>query len=183
VISDNELIERSLAGDSTAFDELVIRHQRRVFATAYRMVRNAETAEEIAQETFVRAFKGLRSFRRKAGFNTWLYRITMNLCYDELKRHQKGGELNREVAYTSGGRVVALPHEQMAREERTMWLERQIASLPFKQRSALVLRIFQDMSFKEVARTLGCSSVSARVTYRHAILKLKDAWARSEEEL
>ena len=182
MIPDNELIERFLSGDSTAFDELVNRHQRQVFATAYRMVGNAETSEEIAQETFIRAFKSLRSFRRKASFNTWLYRITMNLCYDELKRHQQRVELAPAAAVDSG-KAADSPDETMAKEERKVWLARQIESLPFKQRSALVLRIFQSMSFKEIARTLGCSAVSARVNYRHAILKLKDAVATSGEEL
>jgi len=183
VISDNELVERFLSGDSTAFDELVIRHQRQVFATAYRMVRNAETAEEIVQETFLRAFKGVRSFRRKAGFNTWLYRIAMNVCYDELKRHQKGVELGSDFPDTADDKTVNPPHEEMAKEERKAWLERQIELLPFKQKSALVLRVFQDMSFKEIARTLGCSTVSARVNYRHAILKLKNVLAHSGEDL
>ena len=162
-------------------DELVIRHQRQVYATAYRMVNNAETAEEIAQETFIRAFKGLRSFRRKAGLGTWLYRITMNLCYDELKRHHHSVELAPDAA--DSNRPVDSPHEKMAKDERKLWLQRQIESLPFKQRSVLVLRIFQNMSYKDIARTLGGSSVSARVNYRHAILKLKNALAHSGEEL
>lgn len=178
--SDNELIARFLSGDRAAFDELVIRHQKRVYATAYRMVANAEVAEEIAQETFVRAFKGLGSFRRKAGFGTWLYRITMNLCYDELKGRRKNVELDPE---TLAGEVGVSPHERMAEDERKMWLERQIGLLPFKQKSVLVLRAYQGLSFKEIGRAVGCSANSAKVNYRHAVLKLKDALARSGEDL
>ena len=187
--SDNELIDGFLDGDRGAFDELVVRHQKQVFSTAYRMVGNAETAEEIAQETFIRAFKGLRSFRRKAGFNTWLYRITMNLCYTELKRRKREIEMNPGTGATgtgatgTGGAVAAAPHEKMAQEERKMWLERQMETLPFKQRSALALRIFQGMSFGEIGRAIGCTAGSARVNYRHAMLKLKDALTRSGEEL
>lgn len=177
--SDSELIGRFLGGERAAFDELVVRHQKQVFATAYRMVTNAETAEEIAQETFIRVFKGLRGFRHKANFKTWMYRITMNLCYNEFKKRQ------RETALDPGpgGAVAADARGKMEQEERKAWLERHVESLPFKQRSAVALRIFQGMPFREVGRATGCSAGSARVNYRHAIMKLKDALARSGEEL
>lgn len=174
------MIKRFLEGERAAFDELVMRHREQVCATAYRMVGNAETAEEIAQETFIRAFKGLRSFRRKANFKTWLYRITMNLCYDEFSRRKREAELNPGAGSAAAAEA---PHENLEREERRRWLERRIEALPFKQKSTLTLRIFREMSFKEIGRTLGCSAASARVNYRHAILKLKDALARSGEEL
>lgn len=173
------MIRDFLAGDRAAFGDLVLRHREQVFATACRMVGNAESAEEIAQETFIRIFKGLRSFRWKANFKTWLYRITMNLCYDELKRRKKEAELDPgpDVA------VVDSPYENLAKRERQAWLERQMESLPFKQKSAVTLRIFHGMSFGEIGRAIGCSAGSARVNYRHAILRLKDALARSGEEL
>jgi len=179
VASDKELIGRFLDGERAAFDELVVHHRERVHATAYRMVGNAETAEEIAQEAFIRVFRGLGKFRQKANFTTWLYRITMNLCYDEFSRRKKETQLHQQVA----GATVDTRHESLAGEERKQWLERQIETLPFKQKSTLTLRIFQEMSFKEIGRALGCSAGSARVNYRHAILKLKDALAHSGEEL
>jgi len=180
VASDNELVGKFLSGDRTAFDELVIRHQKQVYSIAYRMVRRAETAEEIAQETFIRAFRSLRSFRQKASLNTWLYRITMNLCCDELKRRPNEVELDPE---TPGANTADYPPEKMAEEERKEWLERQIDALPFKQKSAVVLRIFQGMSFREIGHAIGCSTGSAKVNYRHALLKLKDARANLYEEL
>ncbi len=179
VTPDSELIKRFLEGDREAFDELVVRHQKQMYSTAYRMVGDAETAEEIAQEAFIRAFKGLRGFRHKANFSTWLYRIIMNLCYTELKRRMKESEMTRETV----GNTFSPLHETMAHEERRSWLERQIQLLPFKQKSALTLRIFQGLSFKEIGRSIGCSAGSARVNYRHALLKLKDALIRSGEEL
>ena len=179
--SDKELIRRFLGGERAAFDELVVRHREQVCATAYRMVGNAETAEEIAQEAFIRVFRGLGKFRQKAHFKTWLYRITMNLCYDEFSRRKKATELDPQPATAQA--TAEAPHESLESEERKQWLERQIETLPFKQKSTLTLRIFQDMSFKEIGRALGCSAGSARVNYRHAILKLKDAVSRSGEEL
>ncbi len=178
--SDNELVGRFLSGDRAAFDELVIRHQRRVYSIAYRMVRHAETAEEIAQETFIRAFRSLRSFRQKASLSTWLCKITMNLCYDELKRQPDEVELDPE---TPEANTMGYPPEKMAEEERKEWLQRQIGALPFKQKSAVVLRIFQGMSFKEIGHAIGCSTGSAKVNYQHALLKLKDARADFGGEL
>jgi RNA polymerase sigma-70 factor (ECF subfamily) len=183
VASDKELIRRFLGGERAAFDELVVRHREQVYATAYRMVGNAETAEEIAQEVFLRVFRGLGKFRHKANFTTWLYRITMNLCYDEFSRRKKATEMLPQSGGATAGATAEAPHESLASEERKKWLERQIETLPFKQKSTLTLRIFQEMSFKEIGRALGCSAGSARVNYRHAILKLKDALARSGEEL
>jgi len=173
------LIRRFIAGDREAFDELVIRHQKQVFATAYRMVGNAEIAEDIAQETFIRAFKSLRSFKKKARFGTWLYRITMNLCYDELKRRQREIEARPEA----GPATAETPIKKMAAEEKKMWLEEQIGLLPIKQKMAVILRIFNEMPFKEVGQAIGCSTNSAKVNYRHALLKLKEAMARSGEAL
>lgn len=173
------MIKRFLEGDREAFDELVIRHQKQMYLTAYRMVGDAETAEEIAQEAFIRAFKGLRSFRHKAHFSTWLYRIIMNLCYTELKRRKKESAMKTEAVRNTSSPL----HEKMAHAERMSWLERQINLLPFKQKSALTLRIFQGLSFKEIGHSMGCSAGSARVNYRHAFLKLKDALIRSGEEL
>jgi RNA polymerase sigma-70 factor (ECF subfamily) len=179
VLPDDELIRKSLAGDRRAFDELVVRYRKQVYLTAYRMVENAEIAEEIAQETFLRAYRQLRSFRRKARFTTWLYRITMNLCYTELKRSAKENTPVPPAVNNSSDRVPG----KLMEEERMAWLKRQIALLPFKQRAAVTLRTFQNMSFNEIGHSLGCTAGSARVNYRHAILKLKEALKRSGEEL
>ena len=138
-----------------------------------------ETAEEIAQETFIRAFKGLRSFRQKATFNTWLYRIAMNLCYTELKKRKKESEMKPELAHETSPSL----HEKMADKERSSWLKRQVDLLPFKQKSVLTLRVFEGLSFKEIGSALGCSAGAARVNYRHAMLKLRGAVIRSGEEL
>ncbi|GAB4345202.1 MAG: sigma-70 family RNA polymerase sigma factor [Candidatus Abyssubacteria bacterium] len=179
MISDNELIARFRAGDRAAFDELVTRYQRRVYATARRMVGHDEVAEDIAQETFVRVFKNLRAFKERSSFTTWLYRITMNLCYDELKRRRDVTEHDPAVELA----VVDSAARRMEQEERMQWLEREIMRLPLKQRSVLILRIFHDMSFKEVAKAAGCSANSAKVNYRHAIVSLRKSLAKSGEAL
>lgn len=179
MVPDNELIQRVLSGDRASFDELVLRHRKRVYETARRMVRNHETAEEIAQETFLRAFRSLHSFRREASFTTWLYRITMNLCMNELNRKPMAGDSDPADLPAE----TASPIEHMAERERQLWVEREVRELPFKQRSVVVLRIFRDMAFKEIAQVLGCSPNAAKVNYRHAILKLQKKYRNCCEEL
>ena len=186
MVSDKELIERFLGGERAAFDELVVRHREQVYATAYRMVSNVETAEEIAQETFIKAFRALGSFRGKAGFNTWLYRITMNLCHDEFKKRSRRPDmssgLSAEFALEKTPAPGPAPGENLEREERRHRLERFIEALPFKQRSTLTLRVFREMSFREIGQTLGFSAGSARVNYRHAVLRLRESMGQSGED-
>ena len=179
MISDNELAQQALS-NGAAFEELILRHRRQVYGTAYRMVQNHETAEEIAQESFLRAFRSLHSFRRKAKFSTWLYRITMNLCIDHLNRNHS--PLNVEEL----GDIAAdfhSPAEHLAHKERQQWLEREIQMLPPKQKSILVLRIFQEMPFKDIANVVGCSTNAAKVNYRHALVRLKERFNNSREDL
>ncbi len=180
MISDNELVRRFRSGDEEALNTLIARHQRRVYAAAFRMVGNPEEAEEIAQETFIRAIKGLNKFRGKSKFNTWLYRITMNLCYDEFRRRQYQPELGPETEVSSN---APSPVETLAEQERKNWLEGRISSLPFKQKSVLILRVFENMSFKDIARSLGCTTNSAKVNYHHAVVSLKKALADFGEDL
>ena len=87
-ISDQELVRRAQSGDTNAFDELVARHQERVFSLAYRMLGSPEDAADVQQETFVQAWRNLRKFRQDAAFPTWLHRIAVNLCLSRKRRRQ-----------------------------------------------------------------------------------------------
>ncbi len=175
---DKDLIQRTLAGDHSAFDELVRRHREQVFGTAFRLVRNRHSAEEIAQEAFLRVFRSLRTFRNQARFTTWLYRITVNLCMNHLRKENPSAEAVIEVADTS-----PTPSEKLAEQDRRQWLEQEIEKLPPTQKAVLVLRINNSMSFKDIARTVGCTAGSAKVNFRHALLKLKKRFDGLSEEL
>jgi RNA polymerase sigma factor (sigma-70 family) len=107
----------------------------------------------------------------------------MNLCYDEFSRRKRETELRTGAGPSLSGTSTNVTHANLEREERSAWLERQIGELPFKQMSTLTLRIFEGMTFREIGQALGCTAGSARVNYRHAVLKLKEAMARSGEEL
>ncbi len=173
---EQALVSRSRNGDPEAFATLVRAHQRMVHAVAYRMTGSLADAEDLAQETFVQAYRQLASFRNEARFSSWLYRVAMNTSLNWAKREARrrrahrdwGVELDGEAAVNSGGDV---------RDDRGRVQEALLRLSP-KQRAAVVLTIYDGLSHAEAARMLGCSetTVSWRLFMARARLKrlLKD---------
>jgi RNA polymerase sigma-70 factor (ECF subfamily) len=149
------LIRRSQAGDREAFGGLVERHQRYVYNLALRVVGNAQDAEDLAQEAFVRAWLALPNFRLQAQFRTWLFRIVTNLCYNRLPG------LRRELADLGEDCLAELPDESapdvdpaagLEAGELRSYLHRQIDGLPEAYRLLVVLRYQQGLSYEEIAQ-------------------------------
>jgi RNA polymerase sigma-70 factor, ECF subfamily len=134
-----------------AFEELVRRHQRGLFSYLYRMCRNSSDAEETTQAALVKAWEKLASFRGESSFKTWLYRIGTNLCLNLRTRRKPTEELSETLTAPDSERPEAA-FRQKLREEA---VGRALACLPEDQRAALVLSVYQDMSYKEIAETLG----------------------------
>jgi RNA polymerase sigma-70 factor, ECF subfamily len=167
---DGALVRAALAGDCDAFDELVRRHQRHVYQLCYRFAGNHEDASDLAQDVFVRAFKGLRSFKGQSAFSTWLYRIGVNVCLNQIgtrKRTVTLGELERVDTRAERADTTLL------REERAAEVRAAIARLPNKQRAALILRVYQELSHDEIAKVLGSSVGAAKANFFHALANLK----------
>lgn len=175
-VTDLELVEGTLAGRRQDFEELVERHQRMLYAVALRILRNADTADEAVQATFVSAYTHLSQFRRDAEFKTWLYEIMLNHCRSSRRRARRHPEVAlEEVPEAALGDPVA---DASHGAERAA-LEGHIGRLPPRQRSVLSLRIFADLPFKEIARAEGITENAAKVNYHHAITRLR-AWLTSE---
>ena len=154
-LTDAELVERVRKGETRLFAELVARYQDPVFAMAVRFVRSPGEAEDVAQEAFLRAYRGLASFKGEARFSTWLYRITWNLCADWLRRHRRSGrgaEHSVEAADLADGRVD-LERGLLAAEEKRKVREA-LDSLDEKYRSVIVLLYYQKLSYEEIASVL-----------------------------
>lgn len=168
--ADLDVIRQVLAGDRGAFDALVRRYQREIYGLTYRMTRNAEDARDLAQEAFLQAYRSLASFRGQSGFSTWLYRIAMNLCLNQLKarRREDPGEVDGDLV---DPRVDALA--VLATEERDRALLAAIQALPHQQRATLVLRVYQGLSHREISAVLGCAEGTAKANYFHAIRTLQ----------
>jgi RNA polymerase sigma-70 factor (ECF subfamily) len=177
--TDFELIDRCLAGEAAAFDQLVQKYQRTVYHLAYRIARNAEDARDLAQDAFVQAYRSLGSFQRKSSFYTWLYRITVNLCLNHRKVAARADPAEVDDRLPDA-REDAL--EALARGERDRAVAEAIATLPPRQRATLTLRAHQGLSHKEIAEVLGCAEGTAKANYFHAVRGLQARLARFRAE-
>jgi len=148
---DRDLVLKAQAGDMAAFEELVRRHQRGLFSYLYRMCRNTSDAEEMAQAAMIKAWEKLAGFRGASSFKTWLYRIGTNLCFNLRTRRKPTEELDETMTAPDEERPEAAFRQKVC-EER---VRAALSCLPEDQRAALVLSVYQDMSYKEIAETLG----------------------------
>ena len=176
VAATARLIIRAKAGDRTAFDQIIISHQRKIISLAWRMLGNQEDARDAAQETFMRVYKSFGRFDPAQDFNGWLYRIAVNVCRD-LARKRRGNHYSLEAEVESG--AIAEPASQQDTESAALLgqehaiLFRALAALPEKERAAIVLRDLEGLATEEVARILGSSPTTVRSQICAARVKIK----------
>jgi len=166
---DSDLVERYLAGDMTAFDELMIRYERQVYRVCYRFVENRDDAMDLAQEVFIKAFEHLGSFRRESSLKTWLYRIAVNHCINHVKKHPYEFV---EVNETTGS-VGASVQSQLEDREQREHFRRLVKQLPPKQKAILELRINEQLSYEEIAKISGRSISTIKASVFFALEKLR----------
>ena len=169
---DGELVTRYLAGDRRAFDDLVRHYQRPIYHLAYRYLRSEADAKDLTQRTFLKVYGALPRFRAEASFRTWIYRIAINLCLNEL-RDRKRGESSDRPELIDQALSPPPDTESLDAKARGEWLRRAIASLPPKQRMVLELRIYDELPFREVAELVGSSENAAKVNFHHAVKRLR----------
>jgi RNA polymerase sigma-70 factor (ECF subfamily) len=189
-VSELELVKRCQAGQSEAFDELVTRYRTRVFAMIYNMVHNEQDAWDLAQDSFVKAWKSIKRFRRQSSFYTWIYRIVMNVTIDWLRKKQikgAGTEFDDSIqlkevdpASRTLPKADPLPHERMQRSEIRKKIDTAIAQLSPEHRAVILMKEIEDMQYHEIAETLGCSigTVMSRLFYARKRLQhlLRDVY-------
>ena len=168
---DPVLVQAFLGGSREAFDVIVERHRRHVYQLCYRFLGNHEDASDLTQDVFVRAFKGLRNFKGDAQLGTWLYRVGVNACLNRVALKKYKMETLEPEAHIDQRSPDA--HELVARDERAVKMRRAIAKLPPKQRAALVLRMYQEMTHEEIAGILGSSVGAVKANFFHALGNLK----------
>jgi len=185
-----DLVKRCQAGDTEAFDELVTRYRTRVFGMIYNMVHSEQDAWDLAQESFLKAWKSIGRFRGQSSFYTWIYRIVMNVTIDWLRKKQiKGGGTEfddgiqlREIdpASKTVPKTEALPHQAMERDEIRTRIEKAIGQLSPEHRAVILMKEIDDMQYHEIAETLGCSigTVMSRLFYARKKLQnlLRDVY-------
>jgi len=164
-ITNEDLMARIAEGDEYAFQILVDRHQTSVLNLIYRFIGDRTQAKDLAQEVFIKVWQAAKSYKPEAKFTTWIYRITANLCFNELKssRRKKWLQFVRPDADHETRTEEDLPDSSPSAEdlllakERTRQIADALQSLPENQRMALILKRYDDLSYGEIAQVLGCS--------------------------
>ena len=171
---DRTLVRAAQRGDMAAFEELVARHRDKIYARAYSMMRNEEEAVDLSQEAWVKGWQRLGQFQGEAGFGTWMTRVVINLCLDQLRKQKRQRTESIEAMDEESGGVerqmpvvTSNPTAGLERAELRQRIDRALALLSHEHRTVLVLHEFEEMEYKEIARTMGCSigTVMSRLFY------------------
>ena len=164
-LSSEDLMGRIAEGDEHAFEILVSRHQTSVLNLVYRFVGDRTQAKDLAQEVFLRVWQAAKSYKPEAKFTTWIYRITANLCINELKssrckkwsqflRSDGDREVQTEEDFPDGS---PSPEDLLLAKERSRQISDALQSLPENQRMAIILKRYEDLSYEEIGHVLGFS--------------------------
>ena len=172
--SDLELVNEVRSGKRQAFTELMRRYQQRVYWTARRIVGSHEEADDVAQETFVKAYLALGDFRGDASFFTWLYRIAVNLSLNAIRKQQVLGYLRQSDIINRILPATENPQKDLELAETQSRLDRAIAALPEKQRAVFVMRYHDEMSYQEISHVLKTSVGGLKANYFHALRKVQE---------
>jgi RNA polymerase sigma-70 factor (ECF subfamily) len=179
------LIERAAAGETAAFEQIMIHSQQRVMAMSWRILGNEADARDACQEVFLRVYKHLRRFKQDQDFFAWLYRITVNVCRDTLRKRHIQSQTS-SIDADPNDSVLEIPAEQADAEQtllqaqRRELISRAIAMLPFKERASIILRDVEGYSTEEVARILKSSSTTVRSQISSARRKIRDYCRRHQ---
>ena len=176
--TDEELVARSRGGDLDSFNQLVLRWERPIYALAYRVIGREEDARDVAQETFLRAFRALGGFKGQAKFSSWLYRITLNLCRDWMRRERRtpvsqAPEGIDIIELAGEGEPSESIEDVVSRKQLGRAVEKAMALLPDDQRTAIILKEYHGMTFQEIADLQGCplSTVKTRLYQGLSVLR------------
>ena len=179
-MSDKELAEKAKAGDQSAFEQLVIENQNKVYSLALRLVNDREEAADLAQEAFVKAWQGLSSFQGESSFATWVYRLTTNVCIDHLRKKKRREGVEPSVSLNDEESGWAEPADResdpqllLERSERGKALARALAKLPDWQRRTLVLRELSGLSYQEIGDALDIDLGTVKSRIARARLSLR----------
>ena len=166
-VSELDLVKRCQAGETEAFDELVTRYRTRIFGMIYNMVHSEQDAWDLAQDSFLKAWKSIKRFQGKSSFYTWMYRIVMNVTIDWLRKKQikgAGTEFDDAVqlkeidpASRTVPKAEELPYERMERSEVRTQIDNAIAQLTPEHRAVILMKETEGMQYHEIAEALGCS--------------------------
>lgn len=175
--TDLELVEEVKAGNRRSFSELVKRHQKGLLRMSLRFVKDLDTAEDVVQESFIKAYEKLHSFEGRASFKSWLFQIAVNSARNRIRDSRKNMIDIENVQLAVGAEAESgMVHNAIAG-----MLQEEVDKLPDRQRTALVLRVYEDLSFKEIAEIMECPYDTAKANYRHALMRLRERFEEQQD--
>lgn len=180
---DADVLAAFRAGDRRAFDTLIRRHQRGVWRVVQRTLRNEADTADVVQQAFVRALRALPGFRGAATVRSWLYRIAINCAFSWLRDHKREVPTEPDELKDAHGEVPSIEPtatQQLESQDRGEALRAAVARLPPKQKQVLELRVFDDLSFREVAELADCSENTAKVNFHYALKRLRELMAEPD---
>lgn len=179
-MEDRELVERARAGDSSAFEALVTKYQQRVYNLALRMTCNEEDAFDLAQEAFLKAWRGLETFQYESAFSTWLYRLTSNACLDFLRAQKRKKTVSLTYEDDEGEETqidvldpAPTPEQAALASEDREQLRRALDALDDESREIITLRVIDDLRYDQIAEVLGIKEGTVKSRLSRAREKLK----------
>lgn len=189
-MSDENLVAAAQAEDMAAFEELVARHRDKIYARAFSMMRNEDVAIDLSQEAWVKGWQRLKQFQGEASFVTWMTRIVINLCLDQLRKQKRlRADSIEQLDEELGGVerqmpvVISNPTERLEQQELRQRIDQAMAQLTYEHRTVLILHEFEDLEYKEIAKRMGCSigTVMSRLFYARRRLAMLLAGLKREE--
>ncbi len=192
-MSENEkdLVDRARMGDVEAFEQLIESCQKKVFNIAYKMIGNYDDANELAQEVFLKAFRSIKKFKGDSLFSTWIYKVTANVCLDEIRRRKKrivlsldedielnDGEVKRQIPDSS-----PTPDLEAETNEIKDAVNKSIQELPDDYKSVIILRDIQGFSYDEISTIVNCPEGTVKSRINRARQALKKILSRKKELL
>lgn len=189
-MTDEELVAAAQLEDMAAFEELVARHRDKIYARAFSMMRNEDAAIDLSQEAWVKGWQRLRQFQGEASFVTWMTRIVINLCLDQLRKQKRLradsiDQLDDEVGGVERQMPVVTPNptERLEQLELRQRIDQGMAQLSYEHRTVLILHEFEELEYKEIAKRMECSigTVMSRLFYARRKLASLLAGLKREE--
>lgn len=175
--TDEELVARSIGGDTESFNHLVRRWEHPIYVLAYRVLGREEDARDICQETFLRAFRALGGFKGEAKFSSWLYRIALNLCRDWVRRERRTPLValpeSLDVGDLGGRQPLSVVEDLAARAELSRGVATAMSLLPPDQRTSVILKEYHGLTFQEIADLVGCPLSTAKTRVYQGLTSLR----------
>lgn len=185
---EKKLIKQSISGDVSSFEQLINQYQKMAYNVAYRIMGNEEDAKDMTQEALIKVFKNLKSFRMDASFSTWLYRIVMNTCKDDLRK-KKMKTLSIDQTFDTGSGEVQMeiedeklgPEDLLIQKETQGFVQEALQELQEANRIVLVLRDIKGMSYDEIGQVLDLPKGTVKSRINRGRLALKEIIKKKEK--